>query len=113
MVVPFIVESASNRTGAFKFDSFTNNNGATLATWEAWLSKAPGEYTFFESGNEADCRTSGSFAASTLRWARGTESTGRCFLGDSSVTGLLWLNIRFRTASGTLLAYPDLDVIVE
>ena len=113
LVVPFIVESASNRNGGFKFDSFTNNNGATQATWEAWLSKVPGERTFFESGNEADCAKSGSFASATRKWSRGTQSSTRCFLGDSSVTGLLWLNIRFRTASGTLLAYPDLDVIVE
>lgn len=113
LVVPFILETAANREGAFKFDSFYNVANPQAATWQAWLSSTPGQYTMFEAGNTEGCQTSGSYAQSTLLWSRGSKVGSTCHIGDSSVTGLLWLNMRFIDGQGNKLFYGATDIILE
>ena len=119
VTVPFDLSLSTTSNGSFRFNSFYNVNGAfPNSFFEAWLSAAPVGNTDLSGtilGNPSSCYVGAQYAEFTLPWNRGTGANNAgCYLGTTTDTGIVYLNMRFRDiATGQLRVYGPVSFFVE
>ena len=120
LTLPFDLGSSSTTSGGFRFNSFYNVNGTFANSYfETWLSASPAGATDLTGATPGSavtlCYVGSQYAEFTFNWSRGaTPGASGCYLGTTTDTGIVYLNMRFRDfATGALRAYGATSFFVE
>lgn len=120
LTVPFDLAASEGTDGNFRFNSFYNVNGTFANSFfETWLSTSPAGSTDLNGvtagAGGSSCFKSRQYAEFTFAWNRGASpGSSGCYIGTSTATGIVYLNMRFRDGiTGVLRAYGVTSFYVE